>query len=172
MIASLWIFLSFFACKSDVLSEDGWWQNESADPYPPNSSTNEGEFGEGEFGEGEFDDGGEEVSEFWGFLFQGEEGYTGESGLYTPTCEWYSTLSGFEIDACPECSFALNVSFGEMEAINTEDCSGAYAPSEWADIQLPIGFGEEQAWIYREEWLPLGYSFEEGGGFGWYVEME
>lgn len=170
MIASLWIASSFFSCKPENPLKDGWWQNEAANPYPSTSSGEE-ELGE-EWGEDFDEDFGEEPSEFWGFLFRSGTEYEGESGLYTPLCAWYSTLSGVEVDPCPDCMFALSVSFGDVETLNEENCSEEHSPSSWEGVQVAIGFGEEEAWIYREEWIPLGYSFQEGGGFGWYVELE
>ncbi|MEC7985892.1 MAG: hypothetical protein VX278_12060 [Myxococcota bacterium] len=151
----MWVML---ACGKPEF-DDGWWQNESANPHP----TTEG----GEGGEGE---GGEE-SGFFGILQTvGENLYEGESGVESDGCLWYSGIRGVEAEACSNCDFAVDITYSEIENIDDAACPAGFVPDEVEGTSVVLGFGGETVWRLNDDsWEEYAIYFQEGEYFGWYA---
>ena len=171
MTAFLFTSLFTIACHSpeNPSAEDGWWQNEEANPYTENEESEDGEFEEGE----EDIAGGEtEESGFFGLIHEVENGYIGENGVEKEGCMWYVTLTGASAEACPECSFAITITYEEFEIGEDNDCPEGYAPDDFAGTTPTIGFGNGAAWQKIDnEWLEFAEYFQEDVYHVWFVEF-
>ena len=153
------MFLFVFACKS---ASDQWWQNEDANPYTFDQTSGEGEEG-----------GGEDEVGFFGVLHSVDDGYTGECGVEMVGCTWYGIITGEETEACPDCTFAVTVSTGDVTVFDDDGCPDGFSPDDFSNINFVMGFQDESSWLYEDgEWVEVGFYLQEEDYHIWFIPFE
>ena len=147
----------FWACQSQT---SAWWQNEEANPYPVSQESEGGE------------DQGDEAG-FFGLVMESDIGYVGENAVEASGCIWYIDITGEETEPCPECSFAVQITYEESYVEEVEDCPEGYHPEDYIDTHPIVGFGNGSAWIQKEEdWEEFALYFQEDVYHIWFVPFE